>query len=73
MNRPVAGSPTQNQIDVWEAMSPFETPPKTPYQAALESAVKGQLGTVPATATVDSAPLSTSTQLRYCHRPMPSP
>jgi uncharacterized repeat protein (TIGR03806 family) len=67
MNRVVGG---MNQIDRWNAMNLFETAPKTPYQAALVLPYDGQLGTVPAGATIEQRARSyLHANCAYCHRP----
>jgi uncharacterized repeat protein (TIGR03806 family) len=67
MNRVVGGT---NQLDKWKALSLFETPPATPYQAALVLPYDGQLGTVPAKATIEQRARSyLHANCAYCHRP----
>jgi uncharacterized repeat protein (TIGR03806 family) len=59
-----------NQIDRWKTATLFETAPKTPYQAALVLPYDGQLGMVPAGATVEQRARSyMHANCAYCHRP----
>ena len=67
MNRVVGG---KNQIDTWKAMGLFETPPGTPYLAAIVTPYAGQLGAPPAGATVDDRTRSyLHANCGFCHRP----
>jgi hypothetical protein len=69
MNRP-AKTGGMNQIDLWTAAGLFETAPKKPYQAALVLPYDGQLGKVPATATIEQRARSyLHANCAYCHRP----
>jgi uncharacterized repeat protein (TIGR03806 family) len=68
MNRVVGG---MNQIDRWQASGLFDdTAPPKPYQDALVLPYDGQLGTVPADATVEQRARSyLHANCAYCHRP----
>jgi hypothetical protein len=67
MNRVVGGT---NQLDKWAGMNLFETAPAKPYQAALVLPYDGQLGTVPATATIEQRARSyLHANCSHCHRP----
>jgi uncharacterized repeat protein (TIGR03806 family) len=67
MNRVVSG---KNQIDTWTAMGLFETPPATPYLAAIVTPYPGQLGAPPAGATTDDKARSyLHANCGFCHRP----
>ncbi|HET9953665.1 MAG TPA: hypothetical protein VFQ61_04140 [Polyangiaceae bacterium] len=67
MNRVVGGT---NQIDALKSKNVFEAPPKSPYAAALVAPYPNQLGSPPATATLDERARSyLHGNCAYCHRP----
>ena len=67
MNRVVGGS---NQLDKLQAMGVFEAPIPTPYKAALIQPTTSQLGSPPASATVEQrATTYMQANCAFCHRP----
>jgi uncharacterized repeat protein (TIGR03806 family) len=67
MNRAVGG---KNQIDTWSGMGLFDAAPAKPYEAALVLPYAGQLGAVPAGATVEQRARSyLHANCSFCHRP----
>ncbi len=67
MNRVVGGS---NQLDKLQAMGVFEAPIPTPYKAALIEPTTSQLGSPPASATVEQkATTYLHANCAFCHRP----
>ena len=67
MNRMVDGT---NQLDKLQAMGVFEAPLPTPYKAAFIAPTTSQLGSPPASATVDErAQVYLHTNCGFCHRP----
>ncbi len=67
MNRVVGGS---NQLDKLQAMGVFEAPIPTPYKAALITPTTSQLGSPPASATVEQrATTYMHANCAFCHRP----
>jgi len=67
MNRTIG---TENQIDRFTALGLFETPPAKPYKAALVTPYPGQLGSPPASATLEQKARSyLHANCAFCHRP----
>ena len=67
MNRVVGGS---NQLDKLQALGVFEAPIPTPYKAALITPTTSQLGSPPASATVEQrATTYMHANCAFCHRP----
>ena len=67
MNRVVSGS---NQLDKLQALGVFEAPIPTPYKAALIQPTTSQLGSPPASATVEQrATTYLHANCAFCHRP----
>ena len=67
MNRVVSGS---NQLDKLQALGAFEAPIPTPYKAALIQPTTSQLGSPPASATVEQrATTYLHANCAFCHRP----
>ena len=67
MNRVVGGS---NQLDKLQALGLFEAPIPTPYKAALIQPTTSQLGSPPASATVEQrATTYMHANCAFCHRP----
>ena len=67
MNRVVSGS---NQLDTLQGMGLFEAPTPTPYMAALVEPTTSQLGSPPASASVDQrATTYPHANCAFCHRP----
>ena len=67
MNRMVSGS---NQLDKLQALGVFEAPIPTPYKAALITPTTSQLGSPPASATVEQrATTYLHANCAFCHRP----
>ena len=67
MNRVVGGS---NQLDKLQAMGLFDAPIPTPYKAALITPTTSQLGSPPASATVEQrATTYMHANCAFCHRP----
>lgn len=67
MNRTVG---TENQIDHFASLGLFETPPAKPYKTALVTPYPGQLGSPPASATLEQKARSyLHANCAFCHRP----
>ncbi len=67
MNRVVSGS---NQLDTLQALGIFEAAIPTPYKAALISPTTSQLGSPPASATLEQrATTYLHANCAFCHRP----
>jgi len=67
MNRTVAG---ENQIDHFTALGLFDNPPTKPYKTPLVTPYPGQLGSPPASATLEEKARSyLHANCAYCHRP----
>jgi uncharacterized repeat protein (TIGR03806 family) len=67
MNRVVGG---MNQIDRFAALNLFDAPVPKPYEAALALPYAGQLGALPASATLDERARSyLHANCAHCHRP----